>query len=142
MEANILSVDDPQLEEIIGTELFLKLKEDIEVLESLIPEPDEARIHSGDQSPLFFGSAMTNFGVELFLKTFIDLARKPVARVSEDDNLIDPSHEEFTGFVFKLQANLDPRHRLIPFHVLFICSFNVETEWHSFAFVPVLSRRE
>ena len=105
-------MDDPQLEDIIGTELFLKLKEDIEVLESLVPEPDESRIHSGDQSPLFFGSAMTNFGVELFLKTFIDLARKPVARVSEDETLIEPSHEEFTGFVFKLQANLDPRHRL------------------------------
>lgn len=104
-------MDDPQLPDIIGAELFLKLKDDIEVLDSLIPEPDEVRIHSGDQSPLFFGSAMTNFGVELFLKTFIHLARKPVARVSEDKTLIDPSHEEFTGFVFKLQANLDPRHR-------------------------------
>lgn len=111
VDANILSVDDPILPDIIGEPLFLKLLEDIEVLDSLIPAPDEERIFAGEQSPVFFGSAMSNFGVELFLKTFLSLARKPAPRVSEDAVVIEPSHDEFSGFVFKLQANLDPRHR-------------------------------
>jgi peptide chain release factor 3 len=111
IEASVVGVDDPILVEVIGEELFLKLLEDIEVLDSLIPEPEQEKIFDGLQSPLFFGSAMSSFGVELFLKTFIDLARKPAARVSEDEQIVEPTHEEFTGFVFKLQANLDPRHR-------------------------------
>lgn len=111
VNANILTVDDPVLPEVIGEELFLKLMEDIEVLDALIPPLEEASIFSGDVSPIFFGSAQNNFGVELFLKTFLELARKPAARVSQDDVIIEPTHSQFTGFVFKLQANLDPRHR-------------------------------
>lgn len=101
--------------EAIGEELFLKLLEDIEMLDSLISSPDLEKIHAGEQSPLFFGSAMTNFGVELFFKTFLQFARKPSFRQASLDSgeeiTISPDSEEFSGFVFKLQANLDPKHR-------------------------------
>lgn len=124
IDANVLALEDPVLEEIIGPELMTKLLEDIEMLDGLIQPPNLERIHSGDQSPLFFGSAMTNFGVELFLRRFLEFARKPSGRevaigeegsgsVSGDNekSVINPESEDFTGFVFKLQANLDPRHR-------------------------------
>ena len=61
-------------------------------------------------TPVFFGSAMTNFGVELFLESFMDFALKPGPRESTV-GMVPPSREEFSGFVFKLQANMDPRHR-------------------------------
>jgi peptide chain release factor 3 len=79
---------------------------------------------AGTLSPLFFGSAMTNFGVQEFLTTFIEMGARPVGRQADlgtadnkkrdsDNNqaLISPEHEEFTGFIFKTQANLDPKHR-------------------------------
>jgi len=119
VSANILSLDDPELVEVIGEELYEKLLEDIDMLDGLITAPDMERIHSGDQTPLFFGSAMTNFGVELFLQTFLQYAQKPPARTArmdttesvEENHIILPGSDDFTGFVFKLQANLDPRHR-------------------------------
>lgn len=120
--ATVVEASDPELPEIIGQRHFDKLMEDIEVLDSLIPEPDMAKVETGEQTPLFFGSAMTNFGVELFLKTFLQYARHPVGREAVIESLmnegdqtlattIDPDFDEFTGFVFKLQANLDPKHR-------------------------------
>ena len=119
IDANVVALDDPVLEEVIGAELMTKLLEDIEMLDGLISQPDIERIHSGDQSPLFFGSAMTNFGVELFLQRFLEFARKPAGREvttvdgdgTQQNSIICPEHDGFTGFVFKLQANLDPRHR-------------------------------
>lgn len=101
--------------EAIGTELYEKLKEDIEMLDMLISQPDMQKIQDGEQTLLFFGSAMTNFGVELFFKTFLNYARKPSERQATVDNgklsIVTPNGNEFTGFVFKLQANLDPKHR-------------------------------
>jgi len=123
IDANVVSLEDPELEEIIGQQLMTKLLEDIEMLDGLIQPADLLRIHEGEQSPLFFGSAMTNFGVELFLQRFLEFARKPTGREvtvsaedsnsAVDDNLaiVTPESDDFTGFVFKLQANLDPRHR-------------------------------
>eukprot|EP00585_Thalassiosira_rotula_P002114 CAMPEP_0196147434 /NCGR_PEP_ID=MMETSP0910-20130528/25414_1 /TAXON_ID=49265 /ORGANISM="Thalassiosira rotula, Strain GSO102" /LENGTH=558 /DNA_ID=CAMNT_0041409853 /DNA_START=199 /DNA_END=1871 /DNA_ORIENTATION=+ len=117
-------------------ELFEKLKEDQELLGELISPLDMERVMAGEQSPLFFGSAMTNFGVQLFLDKFCDMGTKPNGRLAkiqeevkgkkakekananssnsdddEADELISPNHEEFSGFVFKTQANLDPKHR-------------------------------
>lgn len=117
--ANVVDLNDPDLKEIIGESLHAKLLEDIEVLDMLIPEPNQEKIITGDQTPLFFGSAMTNFGVELFLQTFLKYAQRPAGREavtsSESDDVsqivVTPESEDFTGFVFKLQANLDPRHR-------------------------------
>ena len=98
-------------------ELYEKLCEDAEILQELIQPLDMDRVLRGDQSPLFFGSAMTNFGVQLFLDKFCQMGTKPMGRVSGDEEsegaamMIGPEHEEFTGFVFKTQANLDPKHR-------------------------------
>lgn len=121
ISANIVSLEDPLLEEVIGSELHMKLLEDIEMLDGLIPAPDIPSIQRGQQSPVFFGSAMTNFGVELFLNTFLEYARMPPGREAscntspmtneKETKVVDPDYEHFSGFVFKLQANLDPKHR-------------------------------
>jgi len=109
-EVLILNLDDPQLEEMIDRDLWLQFQEELEVLETLGAEWDEAALHQGTMTPIFFGSAMTNFGVELFLKAFLEHALKPVAHDSSAGEIY-PTDEEFSAFVFKLQANMDPRHR-------------------------------
>jgi peptide chain release factor 3 len=112
-----------KLEDLIDdAELFEKLIEDKEILDELISPLDMGRVLAGEQTPLFFGSAMTNFGVQLFLDKFLEMGTKPSGRVAVNkervsvggdasDNIVAPEHEEFTGFVFKTQANLDPKHR-------------------------------
>lgn len=123
---------------IDDAELVDKLLEDAELLDELIPPLDMDRVMAGSVSPLFFGSAMTNFGVEQFLNKFCTMGTKPVGRIvestatttttsKEEEDVHDgdsdsmamltqqpqvhPDHEEFTGFIFKTQANLDPKHR-------------------------------
>jgi peptide chain release factor 3 len=85
--------------------------EDIEFLDGVMPELDQEHVLVGKQTPMFFGSAMTNFGVELFLKRFFELSRPPAGRRTHSGELLEPTHNQFTGFIFKLQANIDPRHR-------------------------------
>lgn len=97
-------------------ELYEKLLEDAEILDELIPPLDMDRVRAGDQTPLFFGSAMTDFGVELFLSAFCDMGASPTPRDGRGDDELDheliyPQHDQFTAFVFKTQANLDPKHR-------------------------------
>jgi peptide chain release factor 3 len=104
--------DTEALRSAIGDdELLDKLMEDAELLEELVPDLDHEKVLAGQQSPLFFGSAMTNFGVQEFLTKFIDMGAKPVGRTNEEATLVPPEHAEFTGFIFKTQANLDPKHR-------------------------------
>jgi peptide chain release factor 3 len=108
-----------KLEELIDDdELFEKLLEDKELLDELIEPLDMKRVLDGEQTPLFFGSAMTNFGVQLFLDKFLEMGTKPTGRSAVNkeeegggEDIVSPEHEEFTGFVFKTQANLDPKHR-------------------------------
>ena len=104
-----MPVDDPSLEGLIGTELYLQLLEDIELIEIAGEELDLDRVAKGELTPVFFGSAITNFGVEPFLRRFLDLAPAPQHRCS-DGSWIEPD-APFTGFVFKIQANMDPAHR-------------------------------
>jgi peptide chain release factor 3 len=110
--------DKDTLKAMIGEdELYEKLLEDAELLEELINPLDMERVMKGEQTPLFFGSAMTNFGVQLFLEKFCEMGTKPVGRtiaikdIDDTGDLISPDYDEFTGFVFKTQANLDPKHR-------------------------------
>lgn len=115
--------DHDRLEELIDDpELFEKLLEDAEILDELLEPLDMERVLNAEQSPLFFGSAMTNFGVQLFLDKFCSMGTKPVGRLAEAkaeasskaevlEDVIPPEHGEFTGFIFKTQANLDPKHR-------------------------------
>ncbi|WEV71341.1 peptide chain release factor 3 [Lactobacillus sp. ESL0785] len=72
---------------------------------------DINKIIKGDQTPVFFGSALTNFGVETFLKSFVQLAPAPESHTVNDDEQLSPDDAEFSGFVFKIQANMNPHHR-------------------------------
>lgn len=121
IDATTLALEDPELKEVIGQELFDQLMEDVDMLEGLIPPLNADAVANGEQTPMFFGSAMTNFGVELFLKRFLEYSPKPSSREAtildpvtgepSGELTITPEHEEFSGLVFKLQANLDPKHR-------------------------------
>jgi peptide chain release factor 3 len=106
----VISLGDPQIEELLSKELYHQLKDDIELIEGVGPELDLDDLHAGKITPVFFGSAMTNFGVEPFLNSFLDYALKPTPRASSLGE-ISPTYPEFSGFVFKLQANMDPKHR-------------------------------
>ncbi|KOO35600.1 peptide chain release factor 3 [Chrysochromulina tobinii] len=131
---NMMSVDDPALLDALGdVELYERLLEDVELLDELMEPLDMAKVFKGEQTPIFFGSAMTNFGVQHFLDSFMELGAPPLARaldvsgataegrasgadfqsgaIADDAEVVDPRSDEFSGFVFKLQANLDPKHR-------------------------------
>lgn len=106
----VVDLSDPKIEQLLEQDLYFQLKNDLELLEGLGPELDAELVHSGKMTPVFFGSAMTNFGVELFLDTFLDCALKPSSHNSSIGE-VPPTYPEFSGFVFKLQANMDPKHR-------------------------------
>lgn len=106
----VIELGDPRIEELLEQDLYYKLKEDLELLEGVGSEFDLDAIHAGEMTPVFFGSAMTNFGVELFLESFLDYALRPSPRRSTVGE-IEPTYPDFSGFVFKLQANMDPKHR-------------------------------
>ncbi len=103
-------LDSPQLEQLIGTAARDQLLEEIELLEGASAEFDQELVSEGKLSPVFFGSALTNFGVELFLKHFLKMTTPPLPRQS-DQGLIDPVSEDFSAFVFKIQANMNRAHR-------------------------------
>ncbi|ACK70275.1 peptide chain release factor 3 [Gloeothece citriformis PCC 7424] len=109
-QETVIQLGDPKIEEYLEQDLYYQLKEDLEILEEIGADLDLEKVHSGQMTPIFFGSAMTNFGVKLFLEAFLDYALKPIGRNSSV-GLVDPSYPEFSGFVFKLQANMDPKHR-------------------------------
>jgi len=105
-----LKLDNPDLYNFVEKDLLDKTLEELDLLEIAGSQMDKEKIHSGELTPVFFGSAMTNFGVNPFLDSFMEMAQGPIARNSSKGP-IEPNNPEFTGFVFKLQANMDPRHR-------------------------------
>ena len=102
--------DDPALAELIGKDNHAQLAEDIELLDGASEDFDLAAIHRGELSPVFFGSALTNFGVEPFLKRFLELTPPPLARTA-DGETVSPFDPAFSAFVFKIQANMNKAHR-------------------------------
>lgn len=106
----IIPLGDPRIEAFVPDELYYQFKEELEIIEELGPALDLDEVHAGQLTPVFFGSAMTNFGVKLFLDAFLDYALKPSPRKSSVGE-VEPSNPDFSGFVFKLQANMDPKHR-------------------------------
>ncbi len=102
--------DDPALLQILGEYHHKKLIEDIELLDVAGDEFALDKVLSGQLTPMFFGSAMNNFGVQPFLEKFLTITTPPSAREA-DIGWIDPEDEEFTGFIFKIQANMNPAHR-------------------------------
>ena len=105
-----LSVTNPELATLVEPELLASALEELELLDGAGAGLDLELVHAGELSPVFFGSAMTNFGVRPFLDAFLELAQKPTARQTAAGE-VDPLSPDFSGFVFKLQANMDPRHR-------------------------------
>jgi peptide chain release factor 3 len=109
-EEKVLSVQEARDTGAVEAELLDQALEELELLEGAGADLDLELVHGGELSPVFFGSAMTNFGVRPFLDAFLELAQKPIARTSSA-GAIEPVAPGFSGFVFKLQANMDPRHR-------------------------------
>jgi peptide chain release factor 3 len=103
------SIDDLELHEIFG-EAVSKLKHDIDLVEGVYGDFEIEKYRLGMQAPVFFGSALNNFGVKELLDTFIEIAPSPVSRETTN-GLIKPENKNFSGFVFKIHANIDPRHR-------------------------------
>jgi peptide chain release factor 3 len=103
-------LNNPEIRDALGARNHERLLHDIDLLDGAGHPFDEAAVLAGELSPVFFGSALTNFGVEPFLREFLELAPPPTPRESSIGE-IDPLSEAFTGFVFKIQANMDPRHR-------------------------------
>lgn len=104
------SLDDEKIKGLIGKESQETLMEDIELLDTAGEEFDFDKVAAGELTPMFFGSAMTNFGVQNFLEEFLRLAPPPAPRNSSD-GIVQPNSEEFSAFVFKIQANMNPAHR-------------------------------
>ncbi|MCR5719643.1 MAG: peptide chain release factor 3 [Lachnospiraceae bacterium] len=106
-----IPVDDKdKLVEVIGEEAYEKLTEELELLDGAGADFSLDEVRSGDLTPVCFGSALTNFGVEIFLKHFLKMTTAPLARMSEGE-LVDPVSNDFSAFVFKIQANMNKAHR-------------------------------
>ena len=103
---------DPALDELLTPYLHQQLVDEIELLDGAAEEFDLDKVLRGELSPVFFGSALTNFGVEPFLENFLRLTSAPLARVdSLTGEPVDPCRDEFSAFIFKIQANMNKAHR-------------------------------
>ena len=107
---NYESIDDEKLKLNIGDKSINQLKNDLELISGVYPKFDFEKYLSGNLQPVFFGSALNNFGVQELLDCFIEIAPKP-RPVSSDKRIVDPTENKFSGFVFKIHANMDPKHR-------------------------------
>lgn len=106
----IEDLQSSELEELIGTDAAETLREEIELVEGIYPSFDKQAYNDANLQPVFFGSALNNFGVRELLDCFVSIAPTPRAKQS-DTRLVKPDEKEFTGFVFKIHANMDPKHR-------------------------------
>ena len=122
----ISTSDEERLLTVIGEEAYGKLMDEIELLDGASAEFDLSEVQAGKLTPVFFGSALTNFGVEIFLRNFLMMTTTPLARKA-DIGVIDPCENDFSAFVFKIQANMNKAHRdRIAF--MRICSGKFEAE--------------
>ncbi|CDN76405.1 Peptide chain release factor 3 [Elizabethkingia anophelis] len=106
----IEDVNDSTVDELVGEKAANALREEIELTTSVYPEFDREAYMKGDLQPVFFGSALNNFGVRELLDAFIEIAPMPQPKES-DKRLVEPEEAKFSGFVFKIHANMDPKHR-------------------------------
>src|SRR5690606_26867809 len=103
--------NDPAIREMAGDYLTDQLIEDLELLDVAGDQFDLEKVLRGELTPIFFGSAVNNFGVQTFLENFLQLAPQPSARDSSE-GIIDPTEQEkFSGYVFRIQATMNPAHR-------------------------------
>ena len=106
----VAGADDPKVRELVGDSNHATLMEELSLLDVAGDALDHDRVLGGELTPVFFGSAMTNFGVMPFLQGFLEMAPPP-AGFESSRGRIEPTRPEFSGFVFKIQANMDPSHR-------------------------------
>jgi peptide chain release factor 3 len=106
----IKDVLDPQLDSLVGSKAANTLREELELVEGIYPGFNDEEYLSGKLQPVFFGSALHNFGVRELLDGFIDIAPTPRSKKAEE-RLVLPTEKDFSGFVFKIHANMDPKHR-------------------------------
>jgi len=103
-------VNNPELDKMIGEKAANVLREELELAIEVYPDFDLEAYRNAQQQPVFFGSALNNFGVKELLDCFIDIAPPPQPKKAEE-RLVDSKEKELTGFVFKIHANMDPKHR-------------------------------
>ena len=101
----------PELEDIITINNLRTLRDQIELLEGAGYPVDPELVASGELTPVFFGSALADFGVTAFLEHFLEMSPAPGPRKLADGGEVDPLDPNFSGFVFKIQANMNPAHR-------------------------------
>jgi peptide chain release factor 3 len=106
----VAGIEDEKVREALSDELYETVTQEVELLDGLTEPLEIERVLAGEQMPIYFGSAMNNFGVQNMLESFLEMAPPPAGRVSEGE-MIDPNTNHFSGFVFKIQANMNPRHR-------------------------------
>ena len=104
------SINDSKLEKAIGSAHLELLKEELELIEAVYPKFNKKAYLDGKLNPVLFGSALNNFGIEELLNCFIEIAPEPLPKVSEE-RMVNPDEKKFSGFVFKIHANMDPNHR-------------------------------
>ena len=109
-DSTILQSDDPELVERLGADLYRELQDELELVRGASHEFDASAYLAGRQAPVFFGSGVNNFGVQLLLDFFVEHAPSPRARQTTS-RMVEPDEQSFSGFVFKIQANMDPNHR-------------------------------
>ncbi|GGW22714.1 peptide chain release factor 3 [Arenibacter certesii] len=103
-------IENPGLEKIIGAKAANELRDNLELVNGVYPDFDKELYLKAEQQPVFFGSALNNFGVRELLDCFIDIAPQPQPKMAEE-RLVRPEETELSGFVFKIHANMDPKHR-------------------------------
>ena len=105
-----IALDSPELDASVGAKDAAQLREDVEMIETIYDDFVEADYLSGSIAPVFFGSAVNSFGIKELLDSFCDISPEPISR-NTSVRLVEPTENKFTGFVFKIHANIDPRHR-------------------------------
>ena len=107
---NYLTLENHDLIKVVGKSMLDDLKESLELVQGVYPKFKQKDYLEGDLQPVFFGSALNNFGVQELLDCFIEIAPSPQPKIA-DSRLIHPEEKDFSGFVFKIHANMDPNHR-------------------------------
>lgn len=106
----INNINDPKLDELIGDKFASELRDNVELIEGVYEPFNTEAYQKGKLAPVFFGSALNNFGVKELLDTFVNVAPAPLPRQTNKRE-VTPTEDKFSGFVFKIHANIDPRHR-------------------------------
>lgn len=107
----VSGIEDQTVKDAIDEQTYGEVCEELELLEGAGADFDHAKVAAGELTPVFFGSAANNFGVQMLLDRFLQLAPPPLPRKGEDGVVVNPASEEFSAFVFKIQANMNPKHR-------------------------------